>query len=174
MFMVLLVLPLGFALLMLAIYPGLLTGDISYPAIVLGASFYYLFIWLFFFFSFLDYYLDVWVITSRRIIDVEQRGFFSRVIGEHGLNKIQDVASEAHGAAATFLRYGDVYVQTAGTKQRFKFHQVPDPEGVRDLIIGLIYEYKKKHPEERVEAVANVTGMDKETLDKKSMKQLNE
>jgi len=128
-------------------FPDLLEGEISYPLAVLSVSFYYLFIWLFFFFSFIDYYLDVWVITNKRIIDVDQRGFFSRVISEQKIVNMQDVTSEAHGVMATIFKFGDVHVQTAGAKSRFVFEEVPSPEGIRDLLIKLAdMEKLKEHP----------------------------
>lgn len=137
-----------FAWIMISTYPNLLIGIISYPLIIILASAYYLFIWLFFFFSFIDYYLDIWLITNERIIDVQQQGFFSRIISEQRLYRVQDVTSEVHGTAPTIFRYGEVYIQTAGTKQRFLFHQVPHPERVRDIIIKLAEKNKAKHNKE--------------------------
>lgn len=147
LFILLIILPLIFFYLMVITDPSLLIGSISYPLIVLGTSIYYLFIWLFFFFSFIDYYLDVWIITNERIIDIQQRGFFSRVIAEQKLFRVQDVTSEVNGFIPTLLRYGDCHIQTAGTKQRFYFHEVPNPDKIRDDIIKLAEMNKIKHPE---------------------------
>ena len=145
MFLVLLIiLPLIFFYLFILSQPVLINGSITYPLIVLGTSAYYLFIWLFFFFSFIDYYLDVWIITSERIIDIQQKGFFSRVIAENKLFRIQDVTSEVQGVMPTILKYGDVFAQTAGTKQRFHFRQIPNPDIVRDTIIKLVQRKKQE------------------------------
>src|SRR3989344_7942839 len=38
------------------------------------------FIWVAFFILWTDYYLDILILTNRRIIDIEQKGFFSREI----------------------------------------------------------------------------------------------
>jgi membrane protein YdbS with pleckstrin-like domain len=146
MLILLLVLPLIFFYFAVTAMPGLLTGMISYPLIVLGTSAYYLFAWMFFFFSFIDYYLDFWIITNERIINIEQKGFFSRVIAEQRLFRIQDVASAVHGAIPTLLKYGNVHVQTAGAEQRFEFKEVPDPDGIRNMIIKLADENKARHP----------------------------
>lgn len=148
MLMFLIILPLIFFYLMIAARPDLLSSPISHALITLGTSAYYLFVWLFFFFSFVDYYLDVWIITNRRIIDIQQKGFFSRVISEQKLFRVQDVTSEVHGLFPTFFKYGDVHIQTAGAKQRFLFHEVPDPNGVRDTIIRLVERNKKKMVQE--------------------------
>lgn len=145
-FLVLSILPaLIFYILSLNYENGMFQGDISYPLSIIFACSYYIFLWLFFFFSFIDYYLDVWIITNERIIDIQQKGFFSRIISEQRLYRIQDVTSEVHGLFQTVFKYGNVYVQTAGSKQRFFFNEVPDPEGVRDTIIKLIERNKKVH-----------------------------
>ncbi len=143
-FFLLIFLPLVFFYLMIATNATIMSQTIAYPLIVLMTSSYYLFIWLFFFFSFIDYYLDVWIITSERIIDIEQKGFFSRTISEHKLFRIQDVTSEVHGVFATILKFGDVHVQTAGTKQRFHFDDIPAPGSIRNLIIKLVQKKKKE------------------------------
>ncbi|MCK5061229.1 PH domain-containing protein [Candidatus Parcubacteria bacterium] len=144
LFILLTILPLALFFVIAISQPQFFNGKMSYPLMVLGASAYYLFIWLFFFFSFIDYYLDVWIITTERIIDIEQKGFFSRVISEHKLFRIQDVTSEVHGVFPTILRYGEVYVQTAGTRQRFNFRQIPNPNKIRDMIIKLVERKKKE------------------------------
>lgn len=138
-------LPALVVLIMLRLYPNLLQGEISYPLIALATSGYVLFIWLFGFFSFIDYYLDVWLITNERIIDIRQEGFFSRTVAELKLFQIQDVTSELKGVSRFIFRYGDVYVQTAGEVQRFVFRQIPNPEEIRDIIIKLAEENKKIH-----------------------------
>jgi len=118
-------------------FPSLLDSELGYPLIVLFSSFYFLFFWLFSFFSFIDYYLDIWIISNKRIIDVDQRGFFSRVISEQKIVNMQDVTSESHGVFPTIFKFGEVHVQTAGAKSRFIFEEVPNPDKIRDMIIKL-------------------------------------
>jgi len=137
-FLFLIIISFVFFLVAISIFPNMLEGELSYPLIVVGSSIYYLFIWLIFFFSFIDFYLDVWIITSERIIDIKQHGFFSRVISEQRLDRVQDVTSEVHGIFQTVLNFGDVFIQTAGESQRFHFDDVPDPEKIRDIISKLI------------------------------------
>ena len=62
--------------------------------LLFGESLATLFIWNFFFILWLDFYLDVWIVTNERIINIEQRGFFNRDISELKLTKVQDVTSE--------------------------------------------------------------------------------
>lgn len=143
LFLLLNLLPLSFFYLVLINNPEITQNDLFRPVLILGTSAYYLFMWLLFFFVFIDYYLDIWIVTNKRIINIEQKGIFSRVISEQGLDKVQDVTSEVNGFLPTVFAYGDVFIQTAGEKQRFHFRQVPRPEVVRNLIIKLADDNKK-------------------------------
>lgn len=142
--LVLIVLPMAVLALLVTLEAEILMSEIFYPVFVLVMSAYYLFVWVFFFFTFIDYYLDVWIITNKRIIDIEQLGFFSRVISEQNISNVQDVTSETHGVIATVLRFGYLYVQTAGAKQRFIFEDIPHPDRVRDLIIKIAAKRRRK------------------------------
>jgi hypothetical protein len=94
-------------------------------------------LWLITFVFWVDYYFDVWIITDRRIVDIEQLGLFRRNVSELEHSKVQDVTTEIHGILPTLLKYGFVYVQTAGKKTRFIFKQVPRPMMVRKMILNL-------------------------------------
>jgi membrane protein YdbS with pleckstrin-like domain len=144
-FILLAILPFIFFRIMTLSFPALLNSLLSYTAVLLAASAYYLFIWLFFFFSFIDFYLDVWLVTNKRIINVEQEGFFSRTISEQKLCRIQDITSEVKGALPTIFKYGNVHIQTAGEEKRFVFEEVPNPDEVRNLLIKLTNMDKAEH-----------------------------
>jgi uncharacterized membrane protein YdbT with pleckstrin-like domain len=104
-------------------------------------------------FSFLiwvDFYLDTWIITDKRIINIEQKGLFSRVNSELALDKIQDVTTDVTGLFPTLLNYGDVFVQTAAEKERFIFRKVPNPYKIKDLLMKLQKE-KEKEKDQKLE-----------------------
>ena len=101
-------------------------------------SVYFLFIYLLLFISWMDYYLDMWVITNQRILDVEHYGIFRREVSEFSLKNVQDVTIEIPGMLASLLKYGNVVVQTAG-ERNFKVREIPNPEKIKDVII----EYSK-------------------------------
>ncbi|HJN85102.1 MAG TPA: PH domain-containing protein [Patescibacteria group bacterium] len=100
-------------------------------------SIYYLAIITFFFQEFIDYYLDTWIVTTERIINIEQHGLFQRVASEMHLPLVQDSSAEIKGALHTFLDYGDVHIQSAGEAKRFHFKNVAHPERVRVTILRL-------------------------------------
>jgi len=85
----------------------------------------------------LIYYLNVQVITDRRIVDIVQEGLFAHTISELHIAKIEDVTSETVGIWGTIFGYGNVYVQTAGTVERFEFNNVPDPGKIEKMLLDL-------------------------------------
>jgi len=105
---------------------------------------YYLYILLFILYSFFDYFLDVWIVTDRYIIDIEQRALFFRSIVKQEIIRIQDVTAEVRGIIPTIFNYGDVHIQTAGAHERIIFHKVPDPNGVVTVVLRTLEEQQKK------------------------------
>lgn len=128
---------LAFLFLGVVNYSDLLNDPVYFPLIALFGSGFYLFVWLFFFFIFIDYYLDVFVITSERIISIRQEGFFSRIIAEQKIERVQDITSEVKGVAQTIFKFGNIYVQTAAEQERLYFKDISNPEEIRDVIIKL-------------------------------------
>lgn len=146
-FIFLLVIPLGFYLFLQTYFPSIFENNILYPIIILLGSVYFLMVWTMLFTSFIDYYLDFWIVTNDRIVNVEQH-IFSRTIAELDLYKIQDVTGESKGFLQTMFNYGNVYVQTAGATERFIFEEVPNPREVAGKIIALAEEDRKYHLKE--------------------------
>lgn len=134
-----------FYLFLSEIYKSAIPTQLQIPLLYVLLSLYYIYIWLFIVFSYVDYYLDVWIITNERILDIEQKGLFNRVTSEQKLFRVQDVTAETKGFFQTLLNFGDVYVQTAGETQRFIFKQVHRPEFVAKKIIDLAEANKKFH-----------------------------
>lgn len=110
-------------------------GGIFHGLLILAVSAYYLSLWLFFLFAWVDYYLDLWIVTDERIVNIEQAGLFNRTIAEQRIIRVQDATSEVKGLLPTFLNYGHVFVQTAGERARFVFEQVPYPDLVKKVVI---------------------------------------
>lgn len=104
---------------------------------ILITSAYFLFILGLLFYGFIDYYLDVYIVTNERIVDIEQNGFFRRKIAELHLHQIQDVNAQVNGAFATLLHYGNIYIQTAGERENFIFRAVPNPYRISKIIVDL-------------------------------------
>lgn len=91
----------------------------------------------------MDYYLDIWIITSERIIDIEQKNLFNREVSEFMLDKVQDITVEIPGVVATFLKYGNLIIQTAGEKS-FAIRQVPHFYEAKNLIMDRAQKLTKR------------------------------
>ncbi len=123
-------------------FPSFLTEPYFY-LFVFFSGIYILFIWLKLFLLIVDYYLDVWIITNKRIVDIIQSGLFKREVSECRLDRIQDVTTRVEGLTPTVFDFGDVHIQTAGREKEFIFKQVPNPYGVKDLILDLTHKKRE-------------------------------
>jgi uncharacterized membrane protein YdbT with pleckstrin-like domain len=105
-------------------------------------TFFLIFIWIFGFVIWFDYYLDIWIITTERIVNVEQKGLFSRQVSELKFHHIQDISTDIHGFFPTILNYGDITVQTAAEQSHFIFRSVGNPYKIKS---NLMHQAKKKN-----------------------------
>lgn len=134
-----------------AFQPELL-GNTSFLALLMfGGSAFFLFAWLFLFQLFLDYYLDSWIVTNRRILNIEQNGLFGRTVSELRLYRIQDVTAIVNGFVKTMFNFGEVEIQTAGEHERFMFEEIPKPNEVAKTILELSEIDRRDHLDEAME-----------------------
>lgn len=96
---------------------------------------YLIFLWIFYFVEWTDYYLDMWLITDKRIIDIEQRGLFRREIISLRYDRIQDVTVVTNGIIQTLLGFGKIHLQTAGERRKIILKDAPAPEEVKRMIL---------------------------------------
>ncbi|MFA7254278.1 MAG: PH domain-containing protein [Patescibacteria group bacterium] len=59
----------------------------------------------------------MFIITNRRVFLIEQSSFFNRRIAEVNLENIIDMFSETGGLSKTLLKYGDLHIRSAGSKE---------------------------------------------------------
>lgn len=82
-----------------------------------------------------NYYLDTWIVTDRRIIYIDQRSFFNRNVSMFRLERLQDIEIRTVGIIQTFLNFGTISAQTAGsTENNFISYGLPDPRGLQATI----------------------------------------
>lgn len=102
--------------------------------VTLLAAVWLLFLWIAFFMMWTDYYLDILILTNKRIIEIEQKALFSREISTFRLDRIQDVTVEVSGIIATFLNFGDIHIQTAGEVPEITVRGIPHPHNMREIV----------------------------------------
>lgn len=106
---------------------------------------FYMVWWNGLFYAITMYLLDTWLVTDHRILDNEQHGFFSRTLTEASLSKIQDQSVNVRGLIPTFLDYGYLDVQTAGTIPKIEMKQIPHPNAVKTKITEIHTEFLDQH-----------------------------
>lgn len=119
-------------------FRGAATLSIDPALLLFLASAWTLFAWAWFFSIWTDYYLDIWIVTEHRIINIDQKGLFHREVSTLRTERIQDVTVEIAGIVATVLGFGNVHVQTAGEHAEFVIRGVSRPEHVKRRILSHI------------------------------------
>ncbi len=91
-------------------------------------------IWLFIIIFWTDYYLDVLIITNKRIIDIEQLNLFNRDEAEMNFDAIEDIKVEIIGFLESFFKFGNIYIQSAGEGREFIIKDIPNPDKIKNII----------------------------------------
>ncbi len=132
--------------------PNLVTEIQQYtPYLLYLYSFWLLICWMMLAHLWVTYYLDIWVVTNRRVIVINQKALFRRRIGSFRLERLQDLNIEINGILATLLRYGTIEAETAGenNENTFKTKYLPNPRELKAIILkaadDLMNEHMKIH-----------------------------
>lgn len=62
--------------------------------------------------SWISWYFSVFIVTDQRLIQITQKGLFSRSVVDMGLGQIQMVNYEVRGLQETLLGFGTITMQT--------------------------------------------------------------
>jgi len=89
------------------------------------------------------YYLNLWILTDRRIVEITQYHYFDREVSSVLLNRVQDVTTEVKGALFSLLDIGNIHVQSAGAVDEFHMNGIGSPEALRDIILKKASENSK-------------------------------
>lgn len=85
----------------------------------------------------LDWYFNVYFITTHRIVDVDFYNIIDKRVSNAEIEKIEDVSYTTGGVIRTMFNYGDVFIQTAAEVSEFDFYAVPNPEKVVKILDDL-------------------------------------
>jgi uncharacterized membrane protein YdbT with pleckstrin-like domain len=104
---------------------------------------WYVFCFAYLFHAFVLWYFNVYLVTNKKILDVDFEGLLYTNVSEASLDRIEDVTSQVKGLVNTLLHIGNVYIQTAGESAQFDFLMVEDPSSIRDIIADKVSSYKR-------------------------------
>ncbi|MFH1407975.1 MAG: PH domain-containing protein [Patescibacteria group bacterium] len=94
--------------------------------------------------SFLNWYFNVYIVTDKRIVDIDFWGLLYKTVSEATYENIEDVTYSTGGVLQTLFNFGSIVIQTAAEQREFEFDGVPNPAEVYDKITDLVQEQGKK------------------------------
>ncbi|MEI8003812.1 MAG: PH domain-containing protein [Methanothrix sp.] len=77
----------------------------------------------------------VFLLTTERIVFLEQEGLFHRELVECDLDSIQQVSHKVKGVLHTLAGFGAIHIQTGGSQQPIVIHHMPDPYEIQQEIL---------------------------------------
>ena len=87
---------------------------------------------------------SIYIISTDRVISMDQRGFFSRRVSESTLDKIVNVTQDVRGFVRTIFNFGDIVIQTSCSGNEnsiIKLVDVPNPNEIQKKITHTASEY---------------------------------
>lgn len=98
---------------------------------------------VFLYMEWLNYELDIFVVTDSRIIWLHQLSFLDRTISECNLWQVQEVQASTKWLLSNLLNYWRLTIQTAGNASNFFKPYSPDVINVSREITNIADEYKE-------------------------------
>lgn len=74
------------------------------------------------------------LITTHRVIDIDQQGFFDRTVSEIPYDQIEDVFGRIKGVFGTIFRYGEINIQTGAGKVQICLQKIKQPVALQQQI----------------------------------------
>lgn len=135
--------------LLIPVYLGIQTG-LFVSFFWLLSSLWWLFCWAGLAVTWINLYLDYWIITNQRVISTYQKGLFRREVSELSFSRIQDLTVSVKGILKTFINYGSLEIRTAGTFETehkpkeenvFILEDVPRPYEVQNMLSKIHHDF---------------------------------
>lgn len=95
------------------------------------------------FYVWMTWYYDVYILTSERIIEAEQKGLFSREVKEIDLDKVQDITYKVAGFLSTIVDLGNVKIKSVSGLE-IELANVSKPSVVKEVMTKLIEKKRKR------------------------------
>lgn len=91
-----------------------------------------------------NYYLDLWIITNRRVINVNQIGLFERSVTTWQFENIQEITTETKNPIQAFFNFGLIHIRTAShTGDHARMEGIPHPDEISTLMLKQMEKYRK-------------------------------
>lgn len=114
----------------------IIPGSIIYLLLVMYLSIFSIFIYI----NWINNELDLFIITNKRIIWIEQLSFLNRTVSECSLEDVQEVNGLTKWLLANLMNFGTITIHTASEKSDFNMNIVPEPLENSRNILNIIEE----------------------------------
>ena len=93
--------------------------------------------------NFLTWYFNIYIVTDRRVVDIDFFQLLYKRVSSAHLENIEDITFTVGGVSQVLFHYGDIHIQTAGTQTNFEFLKIPNPTLVKQTIEQAIQARRK-------------------------------
>lgn len=100
---------------------------------------------IFVYIQWLNFELDIFIVTNNRIIWVEQVSFLNRTVSEANLWQVQEVNSQTKWVLANILDYWTIIIQTAWNATNFEMTFAPNAIQNSRRILNIVDSYRDAH-----------------------------
>jgi membrane protein YdbS with pleckstrin-like domain len=114
------------------------TIDLPLQFVLIFVIFYYLTVFAYAFINFLSWFYNVFIVTQKRIVDIDYSNIVIHNVAFTKLSHVQDVNYTQTGFIHALFNYGNIFVQTAGNEVNFEALSVPKPRQAAHIIANLI------------------------------------
>lgn len=97
---------------------------------------------------------NILIITTHRIVDIDQKGFFHKEISKIAYDQVEDIFGSIKGFWGTIFRYGNVIIQTGNGKVEVIVDRVKQPVHVQEEIQDMRDRFMSKYVHNYSEDVA--------------------
>lgn len=105
---------------------------------VVAVVLWYLVTLTFIFEGFLSWFYNIFIVTDKRVIDIDFLSLLHREISQCHYKQIENITLNQGGFMRVIFDYGTVLVQTAAEIENIEFEEVPCPNEVVRVINSLI------------------------------------
>lgn len=117
-------------------------AQILHPIQTIYINFFFIFfVCVYFWIHILNWYFNVGIVTTKKVIDVDFSAILFKEITQTELSSVEDVTVKTSGFISGIFDYGNIFVQTAGTVVNTEFLNVPHPSNAAHIIQEILKTY---------------------------------
>lgn len=98
---------------------------------------WYMFILFYIIESFLHWYLNIYIVTNKHLVDIIFWNLLYRDTTEVRITDVESAKTHIRGVLGPLFNFGDVVIETAAKGQSIQFLQIPKPDIVAERIQDL-------------------------------------